>query len=140
MRRGLTIVEVVLVCTFVGLVAGIALPRAASMLDAVRLQQASHEVAGALTLARAAAVRRPGYARLILDESAGEVRVEIDADTLHRRDLSMHRVTLRASRDTIIYAPSGLGYGIANSTIVVSIGTRAETLTVSRLGRVRRSF
>ncbi len=141
MRRGLTIVELVLVCTFVGLVAGIAIPRAATMLDAVRLQQASREVAGALRLARAAAIRRPGYARLILDEAVGEVRVEIDTDTLHRRDLSgLHRVTLRASRDTIIYAPSGLGYGIANSTIVVSIGARAETLTVSRLGRVRKSY
>jgi Tfp pilus assembly protein FimT len=141
MRRGLTLAELVMTCTFVGLVAGIAVPRIGALLDTIRLQQASHEVAGAVTLARAVAIRRANYARLIIDGARDELRIESGMDTLHRRDLhAMHRVRLRASRDTITYAPSGLGYGVANSTIVVSIGQRAETVTVSRLGRMRRSF
>lgn len=140
-RRGLTLLELVLTCTFVGLVAGIALPRAASMLDAIRVSQAAHEVAGAVTLARAAAIRRADPARLIVDSARDELRIEVGGDTLHRRALgAMHRVDLRASRDTITYAANGLGYGIANSTIIVSLGQRAETVTVSRLGRMRRSF
>lgn len=141
MRRGLTLPELVLTCTFVGLVAGIVVPRAAALLDAIRLQQASHEVAGAVTLARAAAIRRATYTRLVIDHDRDELRIESGADTLHRRDLgAMHHVRLSASRDTITYAPTGLGYGVANSTIIVSIGARAETVTVSRLGRMRRSF
>lgn len=141
MRPGLTLAELVLVCTFLGLVAGIAMPRVGDALDSIRLQQAAHEVAGALTLARAAAIRRAEYARVIVDESRGEVRVESGTDTLLRRDLSgLHRVALFASRDTVTYAPSGLGYGVANSTIVVSIRARAETVTVSRLGRMRLSW
>lgn len=141
MRRGVTLVELVVTCTFAGLVAGIALPRAGALLDTIRLQQASHEVAGAVTLARAVAIRRASYARLIIDDVRDELRIESGTDTLHRRALgAMHRVSLSASRDTITYAPSGLGYGVANSTIVVSIGQRAETVTVSRLGRMRRSF
>ena len=52
----------------------------------------------------------------------------------------MHRVDVRASQDTVIYAPSGLGYGVANSTIVVTLKARAETVTVSRLGRMRLSW
>lgn len=141
MRQGLTLAELLLVCTFAGLVAGITLPRAASFVDVLRLQQASHEVAGAVTLARAAAIRRANYTRLVIDGPHGELRIESGPDTLYRRNLrAMHRVALSASRDTITYAPSGLGYGIANSTIVVSIGQRAETVTVSRLGRMRRSF
>jgi Tfp pilus assembly protein FimT len=140
-RRGLTLAELVVTCTFVGLVAGLAMPRLGGMLDAVRLQQAAHEVAGALALARAAAIRRAEPTRLIIDDLRDELRIEAGADTLHRRPLAaMHRVALSASRDTITYAPSGLGYGVANSTIVVSIGARAETVTVSRLGRLRRSF
>ncbi len=141
MRRGLTLAELILVCTFLGLVAGIALPRIGSALDAVRLEQAAHEVAGALTLARAAAIRRAAFAEVVIDEAAGSVRVESGGDTLLARAVRVHhRVTLRASRDTITYAPTGLGYGVANSTIVVGIGQRAETVTVSRLGRMRRSW
>lgn len=141
MRRGLTLAELVLVCTFLGLVAGIAGPRMTSALDAIRLEQAAHEIAGALTLARAAAIRRAAYAAVVIDERAGTVRVESAGDTLLVRAVrDDHRVTLRASRDTITYAPNGMGYGVANSTIVVGIRQRAETVTVSRLGRMRRSW
>jgi Tfp pilus assembly protein FimT len=141
MRPGLTLIELVLVCTFTALVAAIGLPRAQYVLDGLRLRQASHEVAGAMTLARAAAIRRGAYTRLIVVESASAVHVESAGDTLLRRELGrLHRVAIRASRDTITYAPTGLGYGIANSTIVVTIGQRAETLTVSRLGRMRTSW
>jgi hypothetical protein len=51
-----------------------------------------------------------------------------------------HGVTLRASRDTLTFAPTGLGHGASNTTIVVSRGRRADTLVVSRLGRVRASW
>lgn len=141
MRRGVTLAELVVVCTLTALVAGIAVPRTRHLLDGLRLRQAAHEVAGALTLARAAAIRRGTYIRLIVDEPSGAVRVESDTDTILKRELGrLHRVALRASRDTITYAPTGLGFGVANSTIVVSIGQRAETVTVSRLGRMRTSY
>jgi Tfp pilus assembly protein FimT len=141
MRSGLTLAELVLTCTFVGLVVGIAFPRMGDTLDRLRVTQAGHEVAGALTLGRAAAIRRGSYADVIIDEARGSVRVEAGSDTLFHRALrDLHRVQLRASKDTITFAPSGFGYGVSNSTIVVSLKARAETVTVSRLGRMRRSW
>lgn len=141
MRTGFTLAEIILTCTFLGLVAGIAVPRANAALDSIRLEQAAHEVAGALTLARAAAIRRAGFAHVVIDEPNGSVRVETAGDTILERAVrANHRVTLRATRDTITFAPNGLGYGVANSTIVVSLRQRAETVTVSRLGRMRLSW
>jgi Tfp pilus assembly protein FimT len=141
MRPGLTLAEVLVVCTFTALLAAIGIPRTRYILDGLRLRQAAHEVAGALTLARAAAIRRGDYTQLIVDEPSGAVRVTGPHDTLLVRELGrLHRVDLRASRDTITFAPSGLGFGVSNSTIVVSIGERAETVTVSRLGRMRTSY
>jgi Tfp pilus assembly protein FimT len=141
MRPGTTLVELVVFCTLIGLLAGITFPRARHVIDGLRLRQAAHEVSGALVLTRAAAIRRGERARVIVDPTAASLRVESGTDTLLRRDLhALHRVTLRASRDTITYAPTGLGWGLANSTIVVSIGVRAETVTVARLGRVRASY
>ena len=49
-------------------------------------------------------------------------------------------VQLYATRDTVTFGANGLGFGVANSTIVVSIGARAETVVVSRLGRARVSY
>lgn len=141
MRHGLTLAELILTCTFIGLVTGIALPRVGDALDRIRITQAGHEVAGALTIGRAAAIRRGDYARVIVDESRGSIRVEVGNDTLFHRALrDLHRVALRASKDTITYAPSGMGYGVSNSTIVVRLAQRAETVTVSRLGRMRTTW
>lgn len=140
-RRGTSIVELVVLCTLIGLVASIAVPRARYVLDGLRLRQAAHEVSGAIALTRAAAIRRGERARFVLDRSRNTIRVVAGTDTLLRRNLGdLHRVALRASRDTITYAPTGLGWGLANSTIVVSIGVRAETVTVARLGRARASY
>lgn len=141
MRRGVTLAELVVTCTLIGLVAGIAIPRSRDILDGLRLRQAAHEVSAALMLTRAAAIRRGELTRLIVDSAQGSLRIEAGNDTLHRRHLAkLHYVSLRASRDTITYAPSGMGFGLANSTIVVRIRQRAETLTVARLGRVRESY
>lgn len=140
-RPAFTLPEVMVVCALVGLFATVALPRTGAALDRIRLRQAGDEVAAALAFGRGAAIARTAYVRVVLDEPEGAVRVETDEATLLRRDPgALHRVTLRATRDTVTYAPTGLGYGLANTTILVARGARAETLTVSRLGRVRTSW
>jgi len=140
-RRAFTLPELILTATLVALVAALAVPRTGAALDRIRLTQAGGEVAEALAVGRTAAIARSAYVRVVLDEAAGALRVETDEETLRHRDLrGLHRVALRATRDTVTYAPTGLGYGLANTTIVVARGARAETVTVSRLGRVRTSW
>jgi hypothetical protein len=46
-------------------------------------------------------------------------------------------VALEATRDSLAYGPDGLGVGAANLRLVLRRGAAADTLSVSRLGRVR---
>ncbi len=141
MRRAFTLPELVAVCALLAVTVGIALPRGKYVLDGLRLRQAAHEVGGAVALTRAAALYRGEPARLVVDRPAGTIRIEAGRDTLAVRELTrMHYVQLRATRDTVTFGANGLGFGIANSTIVVSIGARAETVVVSRMGRARVSY
>jgi hypothetical protein len=73
-----------------------------------------------------------------LDADRASVPVHAGADTALRRPLAAaHGVTLATTRDSAAYAPSGLGFGASNLSAVLRRGGVAETVVVSRLGRVR---
>jgi hypothetical protein len=76
---------------------------------------------------------------VLLDTAAATLLVRAGADTAMQRDLhARHGITLSATRDSMSFAPDGLGYGAANLSVISRRGSAAETVFVSRLGRARR--
>jgi hypothetical protein len=71
-----------------------------------------------------------------LDGAGGRVIVHAGPDTLATADFAERGVHVAATRDSMAYAPDGLGLGGANLRLVLSRGARADTIMVSRLGRV----
>ena len=73
-----------------------------------------------------------------LDTARGELDLRAHGRLLAVHALGhAHGVTLAGSRDSLAFDVRGLGYGASNLTLVVRRGRAAETLVVSRLGRVR---
>ena len=137
--RGATLVELALTVAVVGILAAISVPRVAAVVDRASVRGASQDVVLALAAARAAATRRGDYISFVADPRAGRVRVVSHGETLFERDVASRGVRLDASRESVTFAPTGLGWGAANTTIVVSRGNRSDTITTSRLGRVRHN-
>jgi Tfp pilus assembly protein FimT len=128
----------VITVALVGILTSIAAPRASQMLDRVSVKGATQDVVLALSAARAAANRRGAYASFVADTRTGHLRVVSGGETLLDRDiLHVRGVRLEASRESVTFAPGGLGWGAANTTVIVSRGTRSDTVVMSRLGRVR---
>ena len=139
MRNGLTIIELTVVLAVIGAISVTALPRFAAMRDRLAVHGATSTLTSALIDARHRAMRESRYVALTVDTAAGLVVVRANADTLDRHPLrALYDVALQTSRDSIAYYPTGLGYGAANASYVVSRGAAAETVTVSRVGRVKR--
>jgi prepilin-type N-terminal cleavage/methylation domain-containing protein len=139
MRRGTTLPELILVVTIVGILGTIAIPRTVRWRDRMSVRAAALETVATFALARRWSLSRSTRTAITFDTVAATVTVRSFADTIARRDLaSSHGVTLSASRDSMAYAPNGLGYGASNLTIVLRRGAAAESIFVSRLGRVRR--
>ncbi len=139
MRRGVTLPESIVVLTIVGLLIGIAGLRVGRLRDGTGVRNAASEAIATFAAARRWALSRSTRTAVMIDTARAMLIVRSYDDTVARRLLgSSHGVTMSASRDSMAYAPNGLGYGASNLTIVLRRGERAETVVVSRLGRVRR--
>ncbi len=131
--------EVAAILCVLAITLTIAMPRFAAMRDVVAVQGASRSVVQALMDARRTAMRLGTRCAVKIDSAGGFISVHVQSDTVGRVLLhDLFGVSLWSSRDSIAYAPSGLGVGLANATIVVSRGSSSDTVSVSRTGRVKR--
>ena len=140
MRRGVTLVELVAVLVIVGVMSALAFPRAARWLDWIAVDRATGEVASFYQTARYAAIYRDERVRLELREDSLRAVFEGVTDSVFLRwpGPVRHGVRLTASREVIRIQPNGLGYGAANTKLVLRRGAVAESLTTTRLGRLKR--
>jgi prepilin-type N-terminal cleavage/methylation domain-containing protein len=137
-RGGLTLLELLIVVAVVGVLVGLAFPRARGATARRAVRSAARDVALLLSAGRQIAATSAQGAAVAFDEAGGAVRLVVAGDTVRTLDLAaVHGVALVTSRDSLAYDWRGLGVGAANLTVVVTRPPAAETLYVSRLGRVR---
>lgn len=141
MSRGLTLPELLCVLAILGVTTAIVAPPLARALDRIAVDEAADRYAAVHETTRQLAIARSGLARLELDTARGTITMSwrgvTDAwDTVDTRPLG--RARLAASGLAVTFTPYGFGWGFSNTTIVLSRGAAAETLTVSRSGRLKR--
>ena len=140
MRRGVTLAELAVVLAIVGTLCALALPRVTRWLDWIAVDRATTEVASFYATARFAAIYRDQRVRL--EFRADSLRAVFEGVTdsvfLRRPGPARRAVRLTASRAIVRIGPTGLGFGAANTKLVLRRGAVAESLTTSRLGRLKR--
>lgn len=137
--RGLTLVEMVIVLAIAGILTSLCLPAFGSLRDSAAVHGAATELMSELAVARNTAILHGVRVAVNIDAPRTIITVHSDADTILTRSLRAdHGVTLRTTRDSLAYLPTGLGYGAANTTVVIRRGRASDTVVVSRLGRARR--
>jgi type II secretion system protein H len=141
MQRGFSLVELAVALAIVGLVMAVTLPRFGHLLDRVAVERAAAELTTALATTRHRAVLRATRTRLSMADDS--LRIDEWEERAWARALrwpgpASHEVTLSTSNPTVIFDPLGLGWGLANTRVVLSRGSQSATITLSRLGRVKR--
>lgn len=139
MRRfAFTLLELVVVLSLVGLLMALAVPRFTAMRDGTSVRAAVADLAAAFSMARQSAITRRTTVAIVLDTTSGTVELRSATRTIARRPLgAMYGIVLVANRDSAVYDSRGLGYGVSNLTVTVRRGSIVDTLTMSRLGRLR---
>jgi prepilin-type N-terminal cleavage/methylation domain-containing protein len=138
MRNAFTIVELIVTLCILGILSAIAMPWAGELLDKVRVRGAVIEIESTFSGARHIAIARSAQTTVDIDTVAQAIYVSVGIDTLRRRKVgSDHGVQLSASRVRMSYSATGMGYGAANLSVFVRRNASADTVFVSRLGRLR---
>jgi Tfp pilus assembly major pilin PilA len=138
MRHAFTIAELIVTICILGALSAIAAPRAGELLDRVRVRSAVVEVESLFSGARHIAIARSAQTTVDIDTVAQAIYVSIGVDTLRKREIGAdHGVRLSASRVRMSYSATGMGYGAANLSVFVRRNASADTVFVSRLGRLR---
>jgi type II secretory pathway pseudopilin PulG len=139
MRTGTTLVEIGVAISILGIMASLTFPRFTAYRDRIAVDSATSSTLSLLVTARHAALRRATLTAVHLDTAQATISVVSGIDTIERRPLrEVHGVDFSTTRDSIAFAPTGLGYGAANTQIILRRGSAADTVSVSRLGRARR--
>jgi prepilin-type N-terminal cleavage/methylation domain-containing protein len=137
-RIGFTLAELLVVLAVLGVLLGIAVSRIGAAADRAATQSATAEAATVFHSARNAAIYRRSPVAVFIDTLRATLVSRVDSELLVRRDLWLsYRVQLSATRDSMAFDARGLGIGAANLSLVVRRGRFADTLFVSRLGRLR---
>lgn len=137
---GFSVLELMVVICIAGLLLAFGIPRAARLFDWIATERALRDVTTALAVARHGAVLHATRARLTI--TADSLRI----DRLERQEWepwwrkpgpASHGVVLQVSNPVVVFGPTGMGWGVSNTRIVLRRGSQAETITVSRVGRVK---
>ena len=138
MRSAFTTIELTIVICVLAVLSAIAMPRAAGLVDRIRVRAAVTDVESLFGAARHIAIARSTQATVEIDTAARVVSVTVADDTVRRAALGAELgVQLAANRSAMSYSATGVGYGAANLSVVVRKNSAVDTIFVSRLGRVR---
>jgi prepilin-type N-terminal cleavage/methylation domain-containing protein len=140
MRRGFTLVEIVTAISILGILAVIFVTKWDTWLDRLAVARAGYEIAAFYQTARFGAIYRSSRVRIELTPDSLRAVYEGVADStfLAVEGPAAQGVSLSASRAVIWVHPSGVGAAGANTKIVLRRGMAAESLTTSRIGRLKR--
>ncbi len=138
MRAAFTLIELTITLGIASILSAIAFPRVGRVIDSIKVNGAVTEISSLFNTARHAAIARSIRTTVEIDTARRIVSVLAGEETIRKREIGqVHDVTIASTRPRMSYAPTGLGYGAANLSVVVRRNSSVDTVFVSRLGRLR---
>jgi type IV fimbrial biogenesis protein FimT len=141
MRRGITLCELMVVLAVLAVVMAITLPRLGGLLDWIAVDTAARTITASIAVARNAAVKRGTRGRAVIASDSLRIDRWLGdswGPLLRWPGPAEHGVSLDVSNPAVVFDAIGLGWGVSNTKIQLRRGGRVATITVSRLGRVKR--
>lgn len=137
-RRAFAFVELLVAMAVLAVLLAVAIPRTRAITDRSAVRNAARDARHTFGFAHRRAVILGTHVAVWIDTGARTLVVgDAEGSMLTRALGAAYGVSLSSTRDSMAYTPLGLGWGAANLTLVLRRGDAADTVTLSRLGRVK---
>lgn len=138
MRRGSSLLELLLALVIAGLLLSIALPKFGLFRDQLAVGEEAGRIAAAHRRARITAILESHPVVLIITPDSLRITVVADSGTAWTAPgPSAHGVALTGGARQLTFSPEGITTGVSNATFRLTRGDASRTVVVSRLGRLR---
>ncbi len=151
-RAGFTLLDTLIVVSFVGLLAGVTFPRIADIQSRFAVRGALTAFRSAHSLTRAIAIREGGVAELHIDATNDRFWIEVDTTLLGSgvmdtigvvTDIGGQGVTLSSTQSLICFEGRGMpsaasGCATTGATISFTFADVADTILTTTLGKILR--
>jgi Tfp pilus assembly protein FimT len=138
--RGVTLLELLLLVTLLGIVTAIAVPSLRHGADRLAVRAARIEALRALDVARGTALRLGSPIEVTERGDRWVVRTHAGSDSTplwSAPGAAHHGVTVVGLGAPIAFGASGVAIGVANRTLRLQRGQAGVAVVLSRLGRIR---
>jgi prepilin-type N-terminal cleavage/methylation domain-containing protein len=141
MAKGFSLIEIAVTLFIAALLTTFWFPRAIRLLDWIATDHAARDVTTAVAIGRHGAILGASRARVII--AADTLRIDRLGPTgwepwWRRPGPASLGVQLDVSNPVVVFDATGMGWGGSNTTAVLRRGSQVETITISRVGRVKR--
>lgn len=138
MRRGLSLLELLLAIALSGLLLGIALPGFGSFRDRLMVDEEVRRLVSAHRRARITAILQSTPVVLSIGPDSLTIRADSEPDMgWEEAGPTARGVELAGGSRRLTFSPVGITTGVSNGSFTLSRGGAARTVVVSRLGRLR---
>ena len=151
-KSGFTLMEVIIVVSFIGLLAGVSFPRLADVQTKFAVRGAVTAFMSAHSLTRATAIRQGGVAELHIDSAGNRFWIEVDTtlagsgtmDTIGLIvDVGGYGVTLSSTQSLLCFEGRGMpssasGCATTGATISFTYNNAGDTIVTTTLGKILR--